>query len=67
MKIQTFTHNLTDIELTYHKGKMAYSFTKNGSVYGISVEVKSRSIEDVMSATFQLLQNAVETINKLNK
>jgi len=65
VKIQTFTYKDTDIELTYFKGKMAYSFTKKGKVYGILVKVKSRSIENVMAATFQLLQNAVETIEKL--
>jgi len=66
-KIYTFTLKGFEVDLLYRNGKLAYSFQKDGSTYGIKVELKSKSIMDIAGATFQLITNAIETIEKLNE
>lgn len=65
--IYTFSWKDQDIDLTYRNGHLAYTFLKGKESYGIKVKVKSRSVMDIAGATFQLLTNAIETIDKLNE
>jgi hypothetical protein len=61
-KISTFTLNGHDIDMLYNQGKLAYTFEHEGKSYGQKVEVPSRSILDIASATFVLFQSALETL-----
>jgi hypothetical protein len=67
-KISTFTLKGQQVDMLYNKGKLAYTFEYEGKSYGQKVEVASRSVIDIASATFLLLENALETIEavKLN-
>lgn len=66
MKISTFTFKGRDIDMMYNKGALAYSFTQDGNTYGISVKLQSKSVLSIASAVFQLITNAIETIDQLN-
>lgn len=61
-KISSFILKGQSIDMLYNNGKLAYTFEYDGKNYGQKVEVKSKSILDIASATFLLLENALETI-----
>ena len=67
MKISTFTFKGQDIDMTYQNGFLAYSFKQGEETYGTKVRPLSRSVLDSASATFQLLINAIETMESLNE
>lgn len=64
-QISVFTLKGQDIEVMYRNGNIAYVFERDGKTYGHKVELKSRSITNVMSVTFLLLQNALDTLETL--
>jgi len=66
-KISIFTVSGRDVEILYNNGFLAYSFEFDGKNYGNKVELLSKSIRDVSNASFMLCQNAIETINQLEK
>lgn len=66
-KISLFTFRDKEVNMLYKKGSLAYSFEHDGKSYGLSVKPQSKSVIDIASATFQLLQNCVETIDRLDK
>ena len=66
-KISLFTLRGKEVNMLYKKGTLAYSFEHEGKSYGVSVKLASKSVIDIASATFQLLQNAVETIDTFNE
>lgn len=66
-KINTFTLEGNDIDITINNGFLAYVFMFEGKPYGQKVKLKSRSIMDIVSATFLLLENALSTYKKLNE
>jgi hypothetical protein len=67
MKISTFTLNGIDIDLTYRKGALAYTFNVNDNSYGYKIDLKKKGVMDVASATFLLLTNALETYEAVKK
>jgi len=64
-KINTFSLEGQDIEILYKNGFLAYTFEFDNKPYGQKVKVKSRSVMDITSATFLLLENALSTIKQL--
>ena len=64
-KINTFSLEGFDVEMLYKNGFLAYTFEFNGKPYGQKVKLKSRKVEDVASATFLLLENALSTHKQL--
>lgn len=66
-KISTFILKGQSIDMLYNNGKLAYTFEFGGKSYGQKVEVKSRSIIDIASAAFLLLENALETIEAVKR
>lgn len=66
-KISTFVLKGQSIDILYNRGNLGYTFEVGGKSYGQKVEVKSKAIIDVASATFLLLENALETIEAVNK
>jgi len=66
-KISTFELRGQSVDMLYNNGKLAYTFEFNGKSYGAKVEVASRSVIDIASATFLLLTNALETIEAVKK
>jgi hypothetical protein len=65
-KISTFTFEGKDIDVMYSKGNIAYTFECEGKQYGSKLELKSKSIIDIVSTTWLLLQNAQETVKALS-
>lgn len=65
--ISTFTYKGQDIDVTYRNSYLAYSFEKDGNAYGLKVKVTKRGVLDIASVTFQLILNAVETLEALEK
>lgn len=65
MKISTFNYRGKDIDLTYGNKNLAYTFEHEGKSYGFKVELKKRDVMTVASATFLLVQNAIETMDAL--
>lgn len=45
----------------FNKGKLAYSFVHEGKPYGTAVEVPSKSVVDIASASLVLFTSALET------
>ncbi len=66
-KISTFILKEQSIDMLYNKGKLAYTFEYGGKSYGQKVDLKSKSVIDIASATFLLLENALETIEAVKK
>jgi len=65
MKISTFTHKGTDIEVTLNNGYLAYSFDLKGP-HGFKIQLKKRAAQmDIVNATSLLIINAIETIEAL--
>jgi len=67
MQIYTFTYKNQDIDLTVQNGFLAYSFVKEGQTHGAKVKLPSRKTADLVAHTFNLVLNALETIDKLNE
>jgi hypothetical protein len=66
-KINTFSLEGFDIDLLYNNSFLAYTFEFEGKPYGLKVKVKSRKVEDITTATFLLIENALATHKKLNE
>lgn len=66
MNINTFTLEGKEIEMTFNNGFLAYSFTHDGQTYGQKIKVESRSVMSISALTFLLLENALETIKRIN-
>jgi hypothetical protein len=66
-KISTFELRGQSVDMLYNKGNLGYTFEFNGKSYGSKVEVASKSVIDIASATFLLLTNALETIEAVKK
>lgn len=66
-KVNTFTLDGQDIEMLFKNGFLAYSLEFKGKTYGQKVKLKSKSVEDISSATFLLIENAISTLKELNK
>ena len=67
MKISTFTYKGIDVDVSYNNKNIAYTFEKDGNTYGGKVKLEKRGIMDIVSATFLLLLNALETHEALCK
>lgn len=66
-KINTFTIEGIDIDILFKNGFLGYTFQFEGKPYGQKVKVKSKSVVDITSATFLLIENALATYKKLNE
>lgn len=66
-KVNTFTLDGQDIEMLFQNDFLAYSLEFKGKTYGQKVKLKSKSVEDISSATFLLIENAISTLKELNK
>ncbi len=66
MKIYTFTIKGRDVEMTFRKGNLAYTFERDGKTYGYKVELKNKKTMDIVAATSLLIINAIETIELLD-
>ena len=55
------------MDILYNNGFLGYTFEYKGKPYGNKVKVKSRSVIDITSATFLLIENALATYKALNK
>lgn len=53
--------------MLYNKGSLAYTFEKDGKIYGIKVKPLSKKAIDIASAAFQLFTNALSTMEELEK
>jgi hypothetical protein len=65
MQISQFTHGDVTIELTFHNGFLAWSFSYADQPYGAKLEVKSKKVIDIASIAAQLMINAIETYEDL--
>lgn len=66
-KITIFQLKNTEIHMLYRNGALAYTMEIDGKTYGVSVKPESKAVIDIAAATFQLLTNALETIEELQK
>ena len=66
-KISTFTLKGMSVDVLYNNKNIGYTFETNGKHYGSKVELPGRSTMDIVSATFLLFENALETIDAVNK
>lgn len=60
-KISQFTYKEQDFDILYDKGKLSYIFEAKGKRFGNMVKLKSRSVQDIVDATFNILINFIET------
>lgn len=67
MEIYSFTLKNTQIDMTFKKGFVAYTFEKDGKTYGQKVKVPSRGVMDILSTASLLIINAYESIEALEK
>lgn len=65
--IATFTLRDTDINIMYNDGQLAFTFDYDGKSYGQKVTLQSKKILDIVSASFLLFTNALETREKLDE
>lgn len=65
--ISLFSFKDVEINLLFRNGFLGYTFEKDGKFYGQKVELKSKDVQDIASATFLLFQNAVETYEAVEK
>lgn len=61
MNISTHTYDGLDIEISYLKGKLTYTFELDGKKYGNAVVPRGKKVQDIVDASFQLFTNAIET------
>ncbi len=61
MNILSFQHEDLLIEVTHGNKKIAITFEHEGKRYGNSVNLKTKKTEEIISATFLLFCNVVET------
>jgi hypothetical protein len=66
-KINTFTLEGFDVDVLYQNGYLAYSFEFDGKPYGQKIKLESKSVVDISTVTFLLLENALATHKKLNE
>lgn len=66
-KINTFSLEGMDVDVLFQNGFLGYTFEFEGKPYGNKVKVKSKSVTDIVSATFLLFENALATYKKLNE
>lgn len=64
-KINTFTIEGFDIDILFNNGFLGYTFMYKEKPYGNKVKLKSRSVSDITSATFLLIENALSTYKQL--
>lgn len=64
-KIQIFTYKEKEISVLYDKKNLAYTFEQDGKTYGYKMELQSKKLTDIISVTWLLLQNAIESIEAL--
>jgi hypothetical protein len=67
MKISTITIGDFDIEITYNKGKLAYTFEYDGQSYGQATKLESKDVLTIASTVAVLIVNAIETRKELCK
>jgi hypothetical protein len=67
MEVYSFTIKNHQVDMTFKKGFVAYTFEKDGKSYGQKVKVPSRGVMDIISVASLLIINAVETIEALEK
>lgn len=61
--IYTFTFKEKDIDVLYENKNLAYTFEHEGKHYGSKVELPNKSTMSIVSATWLLIQNAMETLD----
>lgn len=65
LKVQSFTLKGIDIDIMYNRGSLAYTFLYDGKTYGISLKVETKTIENIVACTFQLLTHALESLEAI--
>jgi hypothetical protein len=65
MEIYSFSHKDVQIDFTFKKGFVLYTFNKDGKPYGNKIKLPSRGVMDIVSATALLVINAIESIDNL--
>lgn len=61
MNISTFTIGGLDVDMTFNKNAIAYTFEQDGKHYGYKIDLPSKKVMDIVAATVLLLTNALET------
>jgi len=64
-KIYTHSLNGKDIDILFENGYVAYTFVHEGKNYGNKVKPEGKKTVDLVNATFQLITNAIETMDAL--
>lgn len=67
MHISQFQYKDLTVDLTHHKGRLAWAFEYDGQPYGAALEVKSKKVLDIASISAQLILNAIATYEDLKK
>jgi len=65
MEIFSFEIKGQQVDMTFKKGFIAFTFEKDGKSYGAKMKVPSRGVMDIFSVASLLIINAVETIESL--
>lgn len=50
-----------EIEMTFDRGKLAYTFERMGKRYGNAVKLEKRNVLSIAAASLQLFANALST------
>lgn len=62
MNILKFTLKNNDFDVVIDKNTIAYAFEHNGNHFANKITIPSKKTQDVVSAAFLVLINAIETI-----
>ncbi len=65
MEIYSFTVRDTQVDFTFKKGFIAYTFEIGGKSYGNKIKVPSRGVMDIASAVILATISIYESINNL--
>jgi hypothetical protein len=65
MEVFSFTIKDQQVDMTFRKGFIAYTFEKDGKTYGSKMKLPSRAVMDIFSVAALLITQAYETIESL--
>lgn len=67
LKVQSFVLKGLEVDIMYNKKSLAYTFIHADKTYGIKVAIEKKTIENIVSATFQLLTHALESYEAIKQ
>ena len=65
MEIYSFEYKGQQIDITFRKGYLAYTFEKDGKPYGSKLKLPSRGVMDITACASLLIINAIESLEQL--